>query len=332
MLVSVIVPCFNESAVIDETWKTLSKVMGEDADRRNYDYELIFVDDGSSDDTLARLKRAAHACSQIRYISFSRNFGKESAMIAGLEYAGGDCVVIMDADLQHPPQMIPEMLTYYQEGYDQVIAKRNRKGDKKRATLMARLYYKVVNHIVDVKMVDGVGDFRLLSRKAVNALLSMREYNRFSKGLFSWIGFKEKILEYENQQRAAGETKWSFKRLLSYGIDGLISFNNKPLRICFIFGGILVFISFIYILITFIQILCQGIDVPGYFTTICAILIIGGVQLISVGVLGEYIGRIYYEVKQRPHYLVADTNAQKYEECHQQLKTETSDETEKYHD
>ena len=139
MLVSVIVPCFNESAVIDETWKTLSKVMGEDAGRRNYDYELIFVDDGSSDDTLARLKRAAHACSQIRYISFSRNFGKESAMIAGLEYAGGDCVVIMDADLQHPPQMIPEMITYYQEGYDQVIAKRNRKGDKKRATLMARL-------------------------------------------------------------------------------------------------------------------------------------------------------------------------------------------------
>ena len=308
MLVSIIVPCFNESAVIEATWKRLSQVMGEDAVKSAYDYELIFVDDGSSDDTLCQLKNASKSDPCVKYISFSRNFGKESAMLAGLSYAGGDCAVIMDADLQHPPELIPKMIEYYKSGYDQVIAKRNRKGDKKRATLMARLYYRIVNHIVDVKMVDGIGDFRLLSRKAVNALLSMQEYNRFSKGLFSWIGFKEKIIEYENCQRAAGETKWSFRRLLSYGIDGLISFNNKPLRICFVMGGMLVFISLIYILITLIQILMHGIDVPGYFTTICAILIIGGVQLISVGVLGEYIGRIYYEVKKRPHFLVADTN------------------------
>ena len=231
-------------------------------------------------------------------------------MLAGLTYTRGDCAVIMDADLQHPPELIPEMIAGYEQGYDQVIAKRNRKGDKARSAFMARLYYRLVNHIVDVKMVDGIGDFRLLSRKAVNALLAMQEYNRFSKGLFSWIGFKEKIISYENQQRAAGETKWSFKRLLSYGIDGLISFNNKPLRICFIMGGLLVAISVIYILVTLIQILMHGIDVPGYFTTICAILIIGGVQLVSVGVLGEYIGRIYYEVKRRPHFLVSETNAQ----------------------
>ena len=308
MLVSVIIPCFNESAVIEATIGRLTQVMGEDGALKGYSYELIFIDDGSSDDTLAKLKAAARENQSVRYISFSRNFGKEPAMLAGLSYASGDCVAIMDADLQHPPELIPEMVAWYKEGYDQVIAKRNRKGDKARATFMARLYYRIVNHIVDVKMVDGIGDFRLLSRKAVDGLLSMQEYNRFSKGLFSWIGFKEKIIEYENQLRAAGETKWSFKRLLSYGIDGLISFNNKPLRICFIMGGLLVFISFIYIFVTLIQILMHGIDVPGYFTTICAILIIGGVQLISVGVLGEYIGRIYYEGKRRPHFLVAETN------------------------
>ena len=311
MLVSIIVPCFNESAVIEATWKRLSEVMSSDAKGKCYEYELIFIDDGSSDDTLEKLKCAAHQDPCVRYISFSRNFGKESAMLAGLSYASGDCAVIMDADLQHPPELIPEMVDYFNQGYDQVIAKRNRDGDKWRATMMARLYYRIVNHIVDVKMVDGIGDFRLLSRKAVNALLSMKEYNRFSKGLFSWIGFKEKVIEYENRQRVAGETKWSFKRLLSYGIDGLISFNNKPLRICFVMGAFLVAFSFLYILITLIQIIMHGIDVPGYFTTICAILIIGGVQLISVGILGEYIGRIHYEVKQRPHFLVADTNIKK---------------------
>ena len=310
MLVSVIIPCYNESAVIAATIARLGEVLGHDAQHRGYDYELIFVDDGSGDDTLKKLKAAAAADGHIRYISFSRNFGKEAAMLAGLTYTRGDCAVIMDADLQHPPELIPKMIAGYEQGYDQVIAKRNRKGDKARSAFMARLYYRLVNHIVDVKMVDGIGDFRLLSRKAVNALLAMQEYNRFSKGLFSWIGFKEKIISYENQQRAAGETKWSFKRLLSYGIDGLISFNNKPLRICFIMGGLLVAISVIYILVTLIQILMHGIDVPGYFTTICAILIIGGVQLVSVGVLGEYIGRIYYEVKRRPHFLVSETNAQ----------------------
>ena len=166
----------------------------------------------------------------------------------------------------------------------------------------------MINSIVDVKMVDGMGDFRLLSRKAIDAILAMKEYNRFSKGLFSWIGFKQKVIDYENQPRAGGESKWSMKRLMSYGIDGLISFNHKPLRICCVFGGILVVVSLIYILITFIQILIHGIDVPGYFTTICAIMIIGGVQLISTGVLGEYIGRIYYEVKRRPAFLVQETD------------------------
>ncbi|MFU0831510.1 MAG: Glyco-trans-2-like domain-containing protein [Oscillospiraceae bacterium] len=217
-------------------------------------------------------------------------------------------MVIMDADLQHPPELIPKMIQYYHEGYDQVIAKRNRHGDKKSKSLAANLYYKFVNKIVDVDLTDGIGDFRLLSRKAVNALLSINEYNRFSKGLFSWVGFKKKIIEYENSPRIAGETKWNFKKLLSYGIDGITSFNNKPLRICFMLGAISILLGFFYILWTFIDIIRYGITVPGYFTIILAILIIGGVQLISIGVIGEYIGKIYYEVKKRPHFLIDKTN------------------------
>lgn len=309
LFLSVIIPCYNEQDVIRDTYATLHDVMEKTKISHTLDnYELIFIDDGSKDKTIDILKSMAQAEDTVHYISFSRNFGKEAAMLAGLSYASGDCAVIMDADLQHPPELIPQMVDGYLEGYDQVIGRRNRHGDSKRKTLSAHLYYKMINSIVDVKMVDGMGDFRLLSRKAIDAILAMKEYNRFSKGLFSWIGFKQKVIDYENQPRAGGESKWSMKRLLSYGIDGLISFNHKPLRICCVFGGILVVVSLIYILITFIQILIHGIDVPGYFTTICAIMIIGGVQLISTGVLGEYIGRIYYEVKRRPAFLVQETD------------------------
>ena len=308
LFLSVIIPCYNEQDVIRDTYATLHDVMEKTKISHTLDYELIFVDDGSKDKTIDILKFTAQADDTAHYISFSRNFGKEAAMLAGLSYASGDCAVIMDADLQHPPELIPQMVDGYLEGYDQVIGRRNRQGDSKRKTLSAHLYYKMINSIVDVKMVDGMGDFRLLSRKAIDAILAMKEYNRFSKGLFSWIGFKQKVIDYENQPRAGGESKWSMKRLMSYGIDGLISFNHKPLRICCVFGGILVVVSLIYILITFIQILIHGIDVPGYFTTICTIMIIGGVQLISTGVLGEYIGRIYYEVKRRPAFLVQETD------------------------
>lgn len=320
LVLSVIVPCFNEQDVIEQTYIKLKAVLDDIRKNQTIEYELIFIDDGSQDKTLNILKQVALQDKSVRYISFSRNFGKESAMLAGLSYADGDCVVIMDADLQHPPELIPRMLEAYREGYDQVIGKRNRHGDARRKTLSAGLYYRLINHLVDVKMADGIGDFRLLSRKAVNAVLSMKEYNRFSKGMFSWIGFKQKIIEYENQPRAGGETKWSMRRLLSYGIDGLLSFNNKPLRLCCVFGGFLVVVSFVYILITFIQILIRGIDVPGYFTTICAVMIIGGVQLISIGVLGEYIGRIYYEVKRRPSFLIQESNIERCEEKESSVK------------
>lgn len=308
MFLSVIIPCYNEGKVIRLTHQELHTVLDKDGQANAYDYQLIFVDDGSRDNTAEILQEICEQDPCSRYISFSRNFGKESAMLAGLQYSEGECVVIMDADLQHPPELIPTLLSYYKEGYDQVVTKRTRTGDGKRKTLFAKLYYKIVNSLIDVQLDDGVGDFRLLSRNAASALLSLTEYNRFSKGLFSWIGFKTKVVEMENSQRAAGETKWSLRSLLHYGIEGIISFNNKPLRICFYMGTILISTSTLYVLYLLYSYMRYGIDTPGYFTTISAILFIGGIQLFCIAILGEYIGRIYYEVKRRPHYIVDKTN------------------------
>lgn len=306
-LLSVIAPCYNEETVIELFQREVQAEL-EKLDKDKYDYELIFVNDGSKDRTLELLVEMAGKDTRIKYISFSRNFGKEAAMLAALEHAKGDCAVILDADLQHPPKLIHEMLELYHSGYDQVIAKRSRSGDSKRSTFFARLYYKLVNKLVDVEMVDGAGDFRLLSRAAIDAVVSMKETNRFSKGLFSWIGFNQTYLEYENQQRVCGETKWSFKSLLRYGIDGILSFNVQPLRSCVYMGGILLLLGAAYLIYLFIQILQHGIDVPGYFTTILMVTIFSGVQLVSLGIIGEYVGRIYAEVKHRPMYLIAKTN------------------------
>lgn len=304
MNVSIIIPCYNEEQVIEQTYKTLVTQLNT----LGVTYEVLFINDGSQDGTLSLLKGFAKDDQSVRYISFSRNFGKESSMLAGLSYAIGECVVIMDADLQHPPSLIGEMIQKYNDGYDQVIAKRTRTGDQKHKTYLSQLYYRIVNHLTDVNMEDGVGDFRLLSRQAVKALLSLQEYNRFSKGLFSWIGFKQTVIEYENQQRQAGETKWSLKQLINYGVQGILSFNDKPLRICLQLGLVCMSVSFLYILWTFFQIMIYGITVGGYFTTISSVLMLGGIQLLSIGVLGEYIGKIYYEVKKRPHYLISETN------------------------
>ncbi|HOV69832.1 MAG TPA: glycosyltransferase family 2 protein [Clostridia bacterium] len=304
MKLSVVIPCYNEEKIIRSTYARLMGVMEDN----ELDYELIFVNDGSRDNTLGYIMEFAQDDENCKYISFSRNFGKEAAMLAGLSYSSGDAVVIIDADLQHPPELIPEMIAEYEKGYDQVIARRTRKGDASVKTFFARTYYKIVNKLVDVKLSDGVGDFRLLSRKAVNTIISMPEYNRFSKGLFSWIGFAEKQIRYENISRDAGESKWRFKDLLQYGIEGILSFNNKPLRLVISFGGIMIALSIIYILYMLIRIIMVGIDAPGYFTTISAVMILGGVQLISLGVIGEYVGRIYYEVKRRPHYIIDHTN------------------------
>lgn len=310
MELSVVIPSYNEGYSIKLTYEKLKDVLEKESSIQNYTYELIFIDDGSKDNTLNVIKQFQKNDPHVKYISFSRNFGKEAGMLAGLAYSSGDAVLLMDADLQHPPELIPEMIENYYNGYDQVIAKRNRIGESKVKTFFSKAYYKIVNHLVDVELVDGMGDFRLLSRRAVNALLSMQEYNRFSKGMFSWIGFKEKIIEYENINRISGKSKWSFKKLLQYGIDGILSFNNKPLRFTLYFGMIMVAIGIAYILYSLIRVLAVGIDVPGYFTIITAVLVMGGVQLISIGIIGEYVGRIYYEVKRRPHFLIKETNIQ----------------------
>lgn len=308
MILSVITPAFNEQESIAKLHKKLTDILAPDSMVKGYDYELVFVNDGSRDHTIDEMKKAAARDPKVKYISFSRNFGKEAAMLAGLSYCSGDFAVIMDSDLQHPPELIPQMIELSHAGYDQVIAKRTRAGDKKGRTFLSRLYYRLVNHFVDVKLEDGVGDFRLLSRKAVNALTSMKEYTRFSKGLFAWIGFNSTMIEYENVQREAGETKWSLKSLLRYAADGVMSFNDKPLRISFYIGSITMLLGLIYIAYSLVRILFVGIEAPGYFTMISAILLMGGVQLISIGVLGEYIGKIYYEVKGRPHFLIQETN------------------------
>ena len=303
-LLSVIIPSYNEG----ENIRRIFEALEEEFRDFHYDFEIIFVNDGSKDNTLQYMRELSHKSAKAKYISFSRNFGKEAAILAGLEHAKGEAAIIMDADLQHPTYLIQDFVRGYEEGYHQVIAKRNRKGDSKLRSYLSSMYYKVMNKVVEVDLRDGVGDFRLISRQAIDALLQLKEGNRFSKGLFCWIGFEEKVIYYENVERQHGDTKWSLKKLFNYGIDGVISFNNRPLRICFYTGILILFLSLIYIVATFIQIVRTGIMVPGYFTLISAVLFLGGVQLLSLGVIGEYIGRIYYETKKRPHYLIQESN------------------------
>lgn len=313
MKISIVIPCYNESNIISKTYIQTNNILQLFCKDNCHSYELIFINDGSNDNTEKLLTNFSQSNKNVKYISFSRNFGKEAAMLAGLRNSLGDVVIIMDCDLQHPPELIPKMIYYYSKGYDQVICQRNRKGENIFKKKLSKLYYKIANRMIDVEIIDGVGDFRLLSRNAVNSLLTLSEYNRFSKGLFSWIGFEKKYISYENQNRNSGDSKWSFKSLLQYGIDGIISFNNKPLRLIIYLGCLLLIFSIIYIFITFIQILFSGITTPGYFTLIVSILLIGGIQLISIGVIGEYIGRIYYEVKDRPNYIIKSTNIKKVE-------------------
>lgn len=303
MLLTVVVPCFQEESNVEAAWTALRAA----TDSLDVDLEVVFVDDGSTDATLLRLRELAARESQVRYLSFSRNFGKESAMLAGLAHARGDAVVIMDGDLQHPPELIEQLLAKHAEGYDQVVARRTRSGDRRSRTLTARLYYAVVNRLVDVRLDDGMGDFRLLSRTATEALLAMREYNRFSKGLFAWIGYPTAVVDYDNVVRGHGRSTWSFKRLLDYGIDGVLSFNNKPLRLAVYLGLATTLLSLAYVVWIIGGAILYGVESPGYVTLITAVLGLGGLQLVFLGVVGEYIGRIYFETKQRPHYLVKES-------------------------
>ena len=306
MKLSVVIPFYNEENMIQKMYDELVKEINQIT---KAEFEIIFINDGSKDRTFERMLAIAAGDSRVKYISFSRNFGKEAGTIAGLEYATGEAVILMDGDLQHPPAMLPQMIEAYEQGYDVVSARRTRTGEKPHRTFLAKHFYKLANKMMDIELMDGVSEFRLFSRKVVNAIISMQEYNRFSKGIFAWIGFNEKVIEYENQVRTVGETKYSLKFSLNYAIQGILSFNDKPLRMCINFGLFCLLISLAYVLWTFIQYLIVPDSlVSGYFTTIFSVVLFGGIQLISIGVLGEYIGKIYYEVKKRPHYLVDQTN------------------------
>lgn len=309
-LISIVVPAYNEEANIISMFERLV----EELQLCPYAYEILFINDGSSDGTLQKILELSEQHSCVKYISLTRNFGKEAAILAGLKRAKGDAAILMDSDLQHPPEMIGQLIAGAEEGFHQVVAKRSRKGDSKLRSLLSSSYYKLVNSITDVDFVDGEGDFRLLSRKAINSILTLSESNRFSKGLFSWIGLSKKIISYNNVVRAEGNSKWSIGSLVNYGIDGIISFNMKPLRACFYTGFLVLLISLVYIGVTFYEIMKEGIGAPGYFTTISAILFLGGIQLISLGVIGEYIGRIYNETKNRPNFLVDISNVDEYDE------------------
>jgi glycosyltransferase involved in cell wall biosynthesis len=303
-LLSVVVPCYNEVEVLHRFYADTSSVLQESGEQ----YEILLVDDGSRDASLELIRGLAACDPRVRFISFSRNFGKESGMLAGLRHCRGDVAVIMDADLQHPPALIPEMLAQYRKGFQQVIARRTRQGDAWGRTFAARRYYGLMNRITDVELLDGAGDFRLLSRRAIDALVSLPEYNRFSKGLFSWIGFEPSVIEYGNVERSAGQTKWTFSSLFNYALQGVVSFNDRPLRAAVYLGSTVTLVSLVYAVWVIARTLARGVDVPGYATMITAILVLGGLQLMFLGVVGEYLGKVYYETKRRPQYIVREDN------------------------
>ena len=306
MKISVVIPFYNEERMIEKMYSELVRVLNQ---QTKEEFEIILIDDGSKDKTFEKILEIAKNDERVRYLSFSRNFGKEAGTIAGLQYATGEAVILMDGDLQHPPALVPQMIEAYREGYDVVSGRRTRTGESQFRTFLANRFYKLANRLMDTRLTDGISEFRLFSRKAVRAILSLNEYNRFSKGLFSWIGFKEKVIEYENHVREIGETKYSLKFSWNYAIQGILSFNDKPLRACINLGLGCLLLSVLYIVWMFIKYLIDPTSlVSGYFTTIFAVVLLGGIQLISIGVLGEYIGKIYYEVKKRPHYLVDQTN------------------------
>lgn len=305
--VDIIVPCYNEAEGLElfysETTAAVKKLQ-----EVNYNFRFIFVNDGSSDNTLAVITDLASRFPRISYLSFSKNFGKEAAMYAGLQASTADYVIIMDADLQHPPKLIPRMAASMEAGHDCCAAMRtSRKGESPIRSLFSRLFYHVSNRMTNITLAYGAVDYRMMSRQMVNAILKLCEVERFSKGIFAWVGFDTEWIPYENVERMAGTSKWSFKSLSRYAIDGITSFSVVPLRLLALVGGVISFAAFIYILITLIQTLIYGIDVPGYVTTLCAVLFLGGLIELSIGVVGEYVAHIYMETKNRPIYLLKET-------------------------
>lgn len=305
-LIDIVVPCYNEEEVLPLFVEETNKVI---ATLPDYRFRYILVNDGSKDRTLDVMRTLASRYSSVKYISFSRNFGKESAMYAGLENSTGDYVIVMDADLQHPPAMFPQMIQGVEEGNDCcALYRAKQKGESPIRRVISKMFFSFQNKISDVKMPDGAVDYRIMSRQMVDSIVKLCEKQRFSKGLFCWVGYQTKWIEYQNVERTVGTTKWSFWSLFKYALDGITSFSVTPLRFIAVLGFIIAFLAFIWIIVTLIQTLIIGIEVPGYVTTLCAVLFMGGIIEISVGILGEYIGRIYIEAKGRPIYITKETN------------------------
>lgn len=304
--VSLIVPCFNEQEALPIFYKEATTV----AKKMNYEYELLFINDGSKDNTLTVLKELASEDPNVKYISFSRNFGKEAAMYAGFCNVDGDYVAVMDADMQDPPSLLPEMLKILETGeYDSIATRRvSREGEPPIRSWFARRFYALINKISDADIVDGARDFRLMRRDMVEAIVEMGEMNRFSKGIFGWIGFKTYWMPFKNVERVAGETKWNFWKLFKYAVDGIINFSEVPLSIASWIGMGMTLISFIMMLVVIIKRVIFGDPVAGWASTMCVIVFIGGVQLFCMGIMGQYIAKTYIETKHRPHYIIAESN------------------------
>ena len=310
---SLIIPCFNESQAVPIFYKEVTKVVAS----IGCEYELLFVDDGSNDDTLNTIVNLAKKDDKVFYLSFSRNFGKESAIYAGFCNADGDYVAVMDADMQDPPALLPEMFEILQKGeFDSVATRRmDRVGEPPIRSWFARRFYQFINKVSDADIVDGARDFRMMKREMVNSIISMNEYNRFSKGIFGWIGFRTYWLPYENVERAAGETKWSFWKLFRYAVNGVISFSEAPLNIASWSGIFMTVCSCFMLLLIVFRRLLFGDPVAGWASTICVIIFIGGIQLFCLGIMGQYIAKTYMETKHRPHYIVAETNGRDVIRC-----------------
>lgn len=304
--ISLVVPCHNEEEALPYFYREFKNVTGQ---LEEYEIELILINDGSRDDTLRVMKRLAEIDSCVKYVSLSRNFGKEAAIYAGFEYASGDYIAVLDADLQDPPALLPQMMKEIKNGYDSVATRRvTRKGEPPIRSFFAHCFYKLINRISNLDIVDGARDYRLMTRQFKEAVLQMKEYNRFSKGIFGWIGFQTKWLEFENVERRAGETKWSFWKLFLYSIEGVIGFSVAPLAIASILGLFICCIALVFLLVILVKTLCFGDPVAGWPSMTCIILMLGGIQLFCIGILGMYLSKTYLETKERPIYICKETN------------------------
>lgn len=303
---TVICPCYNEKDNVEPFYQEVLK-NEEFFSGKDVELKFLFVDDGSHDGTLDEIKKLSSADKRVHYLSFSRNFGKEAAMYAGLEHAGSEFVVIMDVDLQDPPHLLPEMFSYLEEGYDSVSTRRvNRKGEPPIRSFFARMFYGIMKKISRTEIVDGARDYRLMTRQVADAILSMGEYNRFTKGIYGWVGFKTKWLEYENVERAKGETKWSFWKLLLYSIEGITAFSTAPLSIAAFVGALFCLLAFVMIIFIIVRKLIFDDPVSGWPSLVCIILMTSGVQFFCTGILGQYLAKTYLEVKRRPIYLIRE--------------------------